>query len=127
MFVPLKHATQKGNSICDELCSHHATLETSVFRIRVIIYWLSSDQLTYVIIVHCVALVNSINHEYKEWDEKNPQVTTCNKDTKNLIQGSTVPQEVDAGKEVVFTYDVTFKVLRLPFLFLVISFFHSIC
>ncbi|MBA0869452.1 hypothetical protein Goshw_028203 [Gossypium schwendimanii] len=72
-------------------------------------YRLSSDQLTYEIIVHCVALVNSINHEYKEWDEKNPQVTTCNKDTKNLIQGSTVPQEVDAGKEVVFTYDVTFK------------------
>ncbi|OMO70796.1 hypothetical protein CCACVL1_18656 [Corchorus capsularis] len=52
---------------------------------------------------------NSINHEYKEWDEKNPQVTTCNKDTKNLIQGSTVPQEVDVDKEVVFTYDVTFK------------------
>ncbi|PPD92272.1 hypothetical protein GOBAR_DD10816 [Gossypium barbadense] len=52
---------------------------------------------------------NSINHEYKEWDEKNPQVTTCNKDTKNLVPGSTVPQEVNLGKEVVFTYDVTFK------------------
>ncbi|KAK8664373.1 hypothetical protein V6N13_084166 [Hibiscus sabdariffa] len=61
---------------------------------------------------------NSINHEYKEWDEKNPQIATCNKDTKYLTQGSTVPQEVDVGKEVVFTYDVTFKVFAFPFIFL---------
>ncbi|CDY23803.1 BnaA01g21540D [Brassica napus] len=52
---------------------------------------------------------NSILHEYKEWDENNPQLTTCNKDTKNLIQGNTVPQEVEQGKEIVFTYDVSFK------------------
>lgn len=57
--------------------------------------------------------VNSINHEYKEWNDKNPQVTTCNKDTKNLMQGSTVPQEVDTGKDIVFTYDVSFKVLLI--------------
>lgn len=54
--------------------------------------------------------LSSINHEYKEWDDKNPQVTTCNKDTKKLIQGSTVPQEVDSGKRIVFSYDVSFKV-----------------
>ncbi|KAJ0242380.1 hypothetical protein HA466_0208550, partial [Hirschfeldia incana] len=52
---------------------------------------------------------NSILHEYKEWDENNPQLTTCNKDTKNLIQSNTVPQEIQEGKEIVFTYDVTFK------------------
>ncbi|KAL5757517.1 hypothetical protein ACOSP7_020128 [Xanthoceras sorbifolium] len=52
---------------------------------------------------------NSINHEYKEWNEKDPQLTTCNKDTKNLAQGGAIPQEVDKNKEVVFTYDVTFK------------------
>ncbi|KAL7162619.1 hypothetical protein ACSBR2_042995 [Camellia fascicularis] len=52
---------------------------------------------------------NSLNHEYKEWDDKNPQLTTCNQNTKNIIQGSTVPQEVDTNKEVVFTYDVSFK------------------
>ncbi|GFZ08102.1 transmembrane nine 7 [Actinidia rufa] len=52
---------------------------------------------------------NSINHEYKEWDEKNPQVTTCNQNTKNIIQGSAVPQEVDKDKDIVFTYDVSFK------------------
>ncbi|KAE8720059.1 Transmembrane 9 superfamily member 9 [Hibiscus syriacus] len=32
----------------------------------------------------------SINHEYKEWDEKNPQIATCNKDTKYLTQASTI-------------------------------------
>ena len=52
----------------------------------------------------------SISHEYKEWDDKNPQLVTCNQNTKNIIQGSTGPQEVDTDKEVVFTYDVTFKV-----------------
>ena len=55
-------------------------------------------------------MVNSINHQYKEWDEKNPQLATCNENTKNIIQGSTVPQEVDTDKEVVFTYDVSYKV-----------------
>ena len=57
-----------------------------------------------------LCLLDSILHEYKEWDENNPQLTTCNKDTKNLIQGNTVPQEVEQGKEIVFTYDVSFKV-----------------
>uniref|UniRef100_A0A9I9ELY4 Uncharacterized protein n=1 Tax=Cucumis melo TaxID=3656 RepID=A0A9I9ELY4_CUCME len=52
----------------------------------------------------------TINHEYKEWNEKNPQLLTCNKDIKNLIQGNTVPQEVDTNKEIVFTYDVSFKI-----------------
>ncbi|KAL6140745.1 hypothetical protein ACLB2K_059041 [Fragaria x ananassa] len=54
-------------------------------------------------------LVCSINHEYKEWDEQNTQLVTCNKDTKNLPPGSTVPQEVDKDKEIVFTFDVSFK------------------
>ncbi|GAA0142800.1 transporter [Lithospermum erythrorhizon] len=51
---------------------------------------------------------HSINHEYKEWDEKNPQLTTCNEKTKSFLQGSSVPQEVDKAMEIVFTYDVTF-------------------
>ncbi|PIN02575.1 Endosomal membrane protein, EMP70 [Handroanthus impetiginosus] len=51
----------------------------------------------------------SINHEFKEWDEKNPKVSTCNQNTKNIIQGGAVPQEVDKDKDIVFTYDVTFK------------------
>ncbi|KAL9661754.1 hypothetical protein QQ045_026582 [Rhodiola kirilowii] len=50
----------------------------------------------------------SIHHEYKEWDEKNPQLATCNPSTVNIIQGS-IPQEVDTDKEIVFTYDVSFE------------------
>ncbi|KAF3785808.1 Transmembrane 9 superfamily member 7 [Nymphaea thermarum] len=51
-----------------------------------------------------------VNHEYKQpWDEKNPQLITCGTDSKNIIQGSTVPQEVEADKEVIFTYDVIFE------------------
>ncbi|PHT45899.1 Transmembrane 9 superfamily member 9 [Capsicum baccatum] len=52
---------------------------------------------------------NSINHEYKEWNDKNPQVSTCNENTKKLIQGSAASQEVDTDQEVVFTYDVSFE------------------
>ncbi|CAN4115493.1 unnamed protein product [Withania somnifera] len=51
----------------------------------------------------------SINHEYKEWNDKNPQVATYNQNTKNLILGGVIPQEVDTDKEVVFCYDVSFK------------------
>lgn len=66
--------------------------------------------------------MNSINHEYKEWDEKNPQLATCNQNTKNIIQGSTVPQEVETDKEVVFTYDVSFKVFFYETLGILCSF-----
>ncbi|GAB4837801.1 Transmembrane 9 super member 7 [Ancistrocladus abbreviatus] len=49
---------------------------------------------------------HSVNHEYKEWKDQDTQLVTC---TKNIIQGGTAPQEVDADKEIVFTYDVTFE------------------
>ncbi|KAK9078357.1 hypothetical protein SSX86_002414 [Deinandra increscens subsp. villosa] len=48
------------------------------------------------------------SREYKDWN-LNSQLETCNQDTKNVIEGGTGPQEVDTYKEVVFTYDVTFK------------------
>ncbi|XP_076902405.1 transmembrane 9 superfamily member 7-like [Bidens hawaiensis] len=51
---------------------------------------------------------HSINHEYKDWGETNP-LSTCNENTKSMIQGSSVPQTVDRNLDVVFTYDVTFK------------------
>ncbi|XP_058193890.1 transmembrane 9 superfamily member 7-like [Rhododendron vialii] len=46
----------------------------------------------------------SINHEYEEF----PHLRTCNKHTENLILGSAPAQEVDADKEIIFTYDVSF-------------------
>ncbi|XAR53440.1 hypothetical protein NMG60_11021992 [Bertholletia excelsa] len=51
----------------------------------------------------------SVNHKYKNWDDENPQLITCNRRTKTYIQLSAGPQELDAGKEVVFTYDVSFE------------------
>ncbi|KAI3512539.1 hypothetical protein L1887_19855 [Cichorium endivia] len=51
----------------------------------------------------------SIKHEYKEWGEKNRQLTMCNQNSEKIIQGSTKPQEVATGEDVLFTYDVTFK------------------
>ncbi|GMH04080.1 hypothetical protein Nepgr_005919 [Nepenthes gracilis] len=48
----------------------------------------------------------SVNHEYKEWKEQDTQLLTC---TKNIIPGGTTAQEVETGKEIVFTYDVTFE------------------
>ncbi|XP_071733505.1 transmembrane 9 superfamily member 7-like isoform X2 [Rutidosis leptorrhynchoides] len=60
-------------------------------------------------IVGFEVIPNSISHEYMGWDEKNPRLTTCNQNTKNVVRGSTVPQEIDTHKEIIFTYDATFK------------------
>ncbi|GER45024.1 endomembrane protein 70 protein family [Striga asiatica] len=51
----------------------------------------------------------SIKHEFQEWDENNPKVTTCNPNTKNIVQGGAIRQEVDKDNEIIFTYDVTYK------------------
>lgn len=50
-----------------------------------------------------------MKHEYGDWDEKNPKVTTCSADNK-ITPGSNTPQEVAADTYVVFSYDVTFQV-----------------
>lgn len=57
--------------------------------------------------MNLICSCNSIAHEYKEWKEQDTQLVTC---TKNIIQSGTPPQEVEADKEIVFTYDVTFEV-----------------
>lgn len=59
-------------------------------------------------IVGFEVIPSSVNHEYKEWDEKNMKLLTCTPGTK-LLPGSHSPQEVDTDKEIVFTYDVTFE------------------
>ncbi|KAH6801511.1 transmembrane nine 7 [Perilla frutescens var. hirtella] len=52
---------------------------------------------------------SSIKHDF-EWDG-NMKASTCNQNTKNIVQGDAALQEVDAGKEITFSYDVTFKVI----------------
>ncbi|URE21445.1 transmembrane 9 superfamily member [Musa troglodytarum] len=59
-------------------------------------------------IVGFEVIPSSVKHEYSNWDDKNPKVTTCSADIK-IAPGSTTPQEVVADTYVVFSYDVTFQ------------------
>lgn len=53
-------------------------------------------------------IVNSVNHEYKKWENEKTELVTCTTNSDLLI--SNLPQEIDTDKEVVFTYDVLFEV-----------------
>ncbi|KAH7856527.1 hypothetical protein Vadar_002489 [Vaccinium darrowii] len=51
----------------------------------------------------------SINHQYIYKDYKKLMIITCGEQTKYIIRsGSVGPQEVDAHKLIILTYDVTF-------------------
>ena len=53
----------------------------------------------------------SVKHEYEgHWSDKKTRLTTCDPHAKRIITSSDSPQEVEAGKDIVFTYDVDFKV-----------------
>jgi hypothetical protein len=53
----------------------------------------------------------SVHHEYKEWDAVNPVLETCSEARHPLDAGASLPpQLLEEGGEVVFTYDVFFKV-----------------
>lgn len=62
-----------------------------------------------------LAIVNSINHEYKEWNGEKTKV--CAPGTNRFIGHGNGPQEVDTGKQVVFTYDISFEVASFLSLF----------
>ncbi|KAM6544093.1 hypothetical protein CsatB_008540 [Cannabis sativa] len=52
----------------------------------------------------------SVKHEYEgKWDEGNTRLSTCDPHTKQTVVNSNSPQEVEEGKEIIFTYDVDFK------------------
>ncbi|TYJ32834.1 hypothetical protein E1A91_A05G063100v1 [Gossypium mustelinum] len=51
----------------------------------------------------------SIKHEYEgKWSE-NTRLTTCNPHSKRTVVNSNTPQEVEANKEIIFTYDVEYQ------------------
>lgn len=51
----------------------------------------------------------SVKHEYEGLiDEKN-RLTTCDPHAKRTVSSSDSPQEVEAKKEIIFTYDVEFQ------------------
>lgn len=67
----------------------------------------------------CVCwMTGSLKHAYKgEWNEDNPELTSCQQGTpdSDIMRGMS-PQPVEENAEVVFTYDVEFKVCSsLPF------------
>lgn len=53
----------------------------------------------------------SVKHEYGQWNDKKTHLSTCDPNAKRIITSSDSPQEVEAGKDIVFTYDVDFKVI----------------
>ncbi|OAY85497.1 transmembrane 9 superfamily member 7-like [Ananas comosus] len=59
-------------------------------------------------IVGFEVIPSSIKHEYSNWDDKNPKLSTCNPTTK-ITLSSHPPQEVAKDAYIVFTYDVTFQ------------------
>ncbi|CAJ2675089.1 unnamed protein product [Trifolium pratense] len=51
----------------------------------------------------------SVKHEYEgKWDDKT-RLTTCDPHAKHTVVNSNTPQEVEEGKEIIFTYDVEFQ------------------
>lgn len=52
----------------------------------------------------------SVKHEYEQpWDNVKTRLTTCDPNTKHTVSNSEIPQEVVEDKEIIFTYDVTFR------------------
>nr|XP_010912180.1 transmembrane 9 superfamily member 8 [Elaeis guineensis] len=52
----------------------------------------------------------SVKHEYEgDWNGVNTRLSTCDPHAKRLVVNSDSPQEVEAKKEIVLTYDVAFE------------------
>jgi hypothetical protein len=47
------------------------------------------------------------------WNDKNTRLATCDPHANKVVINSDTPQEVEAGKEIIFTYDVGFEVIFL--------------
>ncbi|EEE68377.1 hypothetical protein OsJ_26703 [Oryza sativa Japonica Group] len=55
--------------------------------------------------------MQGVKHEYEgQWNDKKTRLTTCDPHAKHIITSSDSPQEVEVGKDIIFTYDVDFKV-----------------
>lgn len=54
---------------------------------------------------------SSVKHDYEgEWLGNKTRLNTCDPHAKQIVVNSANPQEVDANKDIIFTYDVEFKV-----------------
>lgn len=55
----------------------------------------------------------SVKHKYDgKWNADRPELKTCNSNSMKFVSEKDIKQEVKEGEEIVFTYDVTFKVGR---------------
>lgn len=55
----------------------------------------------------------SVKHEYEVWDPLNPRLGTCNPGRMVWVTHGLAPQLVEENEEVVFSYDVIFKVRHI--------------
>ena len=54
---------------------------------------------------------SSVKHEYKgTWKERNTRLSTCEPKWKAMVLNSDGPQEVEEGKEIIYTYNVDYQV-----------------
>jgi transmembrane 9 superfamily protein 2/4 len=52
----------------------------------------------------------SVKHEHDgQWNDKKTRLATCDPHAQHVITSSDSPQEVEVGKDIIFTYDVDFK------------------
>lgn len=53
----------------------------------------------------------SVKHKYDgKWDPERPELKTCNPTSMKFVTEKDTKQEVKENEEVIFTYDVAFKV-----------------
>lgn len=53
----------------------------------------------------------SVQHKYDgRWSDDKPSLTTCNPGSMKAVSDQDDPQQIKAGKEVIFTYDVNYEV-----------------
>ena len=52
-----------------------------------------------------------MKHKYDgKWDPEKPELKTCNPSSMKFVTEKDTKQEVKEGEEIIFSYDVAFKV-----------------
>ncbi|KAJ7548113.1 hypothetical protein O6H91_08G118100 [Diphasiastrum complanatum] len=75
-----------------------------------VVYYHKDPESTTARIVGFEVTPSSIKHSYQApWNKEKTRLSTCNPDTKQPLNPSSSPQEVEEGEEIIFTYDATFK------------------
>jgi hypothetical protein len=59
-----------------------------------------------------IYICTSIKHQFDgKWNDANTRLSTCDPHDSKFVINSETPQEVEVGKDIIFTYDVRFEVL----------------